>query len=297
MNNYKQKFITFLSLLLIINFSIRSETKNNFQRKYSTPVGYFPGDPLQDHVVYLTFDDGPADWTPELLSILKKYNIKATFFLSGGYRSKYDGKLKNKLLLHNDTIKRMVKDGHVIGNHSASHRKFTGVTESEILFDLRKNQEFLYDVLGIQTPRMTLIRPPWGYPWLGDGSPEEHVIAARAVAKLGLVILWSKHFNSLDSKEWVKGDWFEENPRVEISEEEFQQKMEQTYHRLIKKSNGQGMVVLFHDTHLTTVKILPRIIEELQRRKYTFATMEDYVVWRWNMSSFQILKSRSTPAK
>lgn len=62
-------------------------------------------------IAYLTFDDGPSsNITPQVLDVLKEYNVKATFFVIGNMAERYP-----------DIIKRMNKEGHSIGNHSYSH--------------------------------------------------------------------------------------------------------------------------------------------------------------------------------
>jgi peptidoglycan/xylan/chitin deacetylase (PgdA/CDA1 family) len=65
--------------------------------------------------VALTFDDGPTEeYTPQILAILKKYNIKATFFMVG-YNAKN----------HPDMVKRVLADGHAINSHSLTHPMLT----------------------------------------------------------------------------------------------------------------------------------------------------------------------------
>jgi hypothetical protein len=60
--------------------------------------------------------------------------------------------------------------------------------------------------------------------------------------------------------------------------------MHRIYVRLISRANGNGIVVLFHDTHTTTMDILGKIIEKLKSEGYMFGTLEDYVNWRWHKS-------------
>lgn len=86
-------------------------------------------------VIYLTFDDGPGKYTPELLDILKKYNVKATFFV-----------VKTRYI---DTIKRAAEEGHTIAIHSASH-KFKNIYASEDAYfkDLHKMQNIIEEKTG-----------------------------------------------------------------------------------------------------------------------------------------------------
>lgn len=97
-------------------------------------------------VIYLTFDDGPGPRTPELLDILKKYNVKATFFV---VNTKYI-----------NTIKRASEEGHAIAIHSATH-VFREIYASEDAYfkDLYKMQDIIKNITGKET---TLIRFPGG---------------------------------------------------------------------------------------------------------------------------------------
>ena len=65
----------------------------------------------KDHSVYLTFDDGPIpESTPFILETLRKYNIKATFFMVG-----------ENVLRHHDLYNQIVAEGHQVGNHTFNH--------------------------------------------------------------------------------------------------------------------------------------------------------------------------------
>lgn len=98
--------------------------------------------------VYLTFDDGPSDRTEEILNILDKYHVKATFFVT--YQDeKYDY-----------LIKRMYKEGHTVGLHTASHNYREVYASEEAYFaDLKKIQDKVYDLTGY---RAVIIRFPGG---------------------------------------------------------------------------------------------------------------------------------------
>lgn len=89
--------------------------------------------------VYLTFDDGPSSYTDEILDILKQYDVKATFFVTGKAQEVYK-----------PLYRRIVEEGHTLGMHSYSHRYYE-IYESREMFaaDLEKLQEFLYDTTGV----------------------------------------------------------------------------------------------------------------------------------------------------
>ena len=76
----------------------------------------------QPGTVVLTFDDGPtAEFTPQILAILKKYHVKATFFMVG----------KN-MQAHPDIVKQVMSDGHAIANHSNTHPDLTKLNDADL---------------------------------------------------------------------------------------------------------------------------------------------------------------------
>ena len=89
--------------------------------------------------VYLTFDDGPSSNTDAILDVLQKYNVKATFFVVGNDKEKYESQFK-----------RIVDEGHTLGMHSYSH-KYAQIYESVEAFseDLSTLQEYLYETTGV----------------------------------------------------------------------------------------------------------------------------------------------------
>lgn len=102
-----------------------------------------------EKVIALTFDDGPsAQYTPEVLDILKKNNIKATFFVTGG--SVYN---------HQEVLKRAFAEGNVIGNHSYSHPNLSKMSDSVIAKELTKTNELIYQTIHVHP---VLFRPPYG---------------------------------------------------------------------------------------------------------------------------------------
>lgn len=105
-------------------------------------------DPLPNNgkVIYMTFDDGPTEHTPKLLDILKKYNVKATFFVV------YSG---NK-----EMLKRMAEEGHTVANHSATHNYALIYSSKEAYWnDLHISQARIEAATGI---RSMIVRFPGG---------------------------------------------------------------------------------------------------------------------------------------
>ncbi|KPV59175.1 polysaccharide deacetylase [Paenibacillus sp. A3] len=99
--------------------------------------------------VALTFDDAPdTTFTPQVLDVLKKYQVRATFFLVGAQAEK-----------HPEMVKRIVREGHVIGNHSYSHKLFTKLSDDLFQSQVLQTQQALKRLIGY-SPR--LLRPPYG---------------------------------------------------------------------------------------------------------------------------------------
>ncbi|MFH7025734.1 MAG: polysaccharide deacetylase family protein [Heteroscytonema crispum UTEX LB 1556] len=127
-------------------------------------------------VVALTFDDGPwPQSTVQVLDILKKNNIKATFFVIGQ-------NLKN----FPDLGKQIVADGHVIANHTW-HHWYHFFNQQAAAYEIDRTSDLIYEVTGVKT---TLFRPPGGM--LHNG------LAAYARSKKYTVVMWSA--DSIDYK-------------------------------------------------------------------------------------------------
>jgi peptidoglycan/xylan/chitin deacetylase (PgdA/CDA1 family) len=255
------------------------------------PTGYFSGDPLPPSTIYLSFDDGPTDFTMQILDILKEEGVRATFFINS-YDKNGVGKSdtsKNMLFRYKDSLQKMVRDGNVIGNHSYSHRDFAQLSRKGIDFQLSTLQRQLTEVLGDETPPLRLIRPPFGSPWIGSWNSEEQRQNVKdALAGRGFVMLWTTGWDSSDSADWADGEWFDSLAKnYHPGGPSYEAKMQREMGRILKWADGLASgVILMHDTHPTSRDILKSAIEELKRRGYSFATLEDYCRWRWGSGVF-----------
>src|SRR5690606_15991020 len=92
---------------------------------------------ISENHISITFDDGPnPDFTPKVLSLLKKNNAKATFFLIGKNAEKYP-----------EIVRQIIEEGHTIGNHSYSHSKNFGFFSSEkVASELKQNNSILKEI-------------------------------------------------------------------------------------------------------------------------------------------------------
>lgn len=126
--------------------------------------------------IALTFDDGPDSvYTPQILDILKEEKIKATFFLIG-----------NRAQLFADVVKKMIKEGHVVGNHSMTHANIIKLDLAQTRQEIAKAEEALKSLTGYRT---ALFRSPYG-------SLDEARV--KDIAKQGYkIIAWN-----VDSLDW-----------------------------------------------------------------------------------------------
>ncbi|SRX52946.1 Peptidoglycan-N-acetylglucosamine deacetylase [Aequorivita sp. CIP111184] len=103
-----------------------------------------------ENCISITFDDGPnPEFTPKVLSILKEYGAKATFFLIGENAERYP-----------EIVRQIIEEGHTIGNHSYSHSKNFGFFSAEkVTAELKKTNSILKEITGED---LKLFRPPFG---------------------------------------------------------------------------------------------------------------------------------------
>lgn len=123
----------------LITYQIKDLSNNKTTYTRNIKVIKEIGTPKEskNKIVYLTFDDGPSNNTLKILNILDKYQIKATFFVTG-----CNQKYNNYIKLANDK-------GHTIGMHSYSHEYDQIYCSKEAFFnDLNKLKEMLYNILG-----------------------------------------------------------------------------------------------------------------------------------------------------
>lgn len=152
------------ALILIVPISGRADAK--LYRKGQT----------EEKRIALTFDDGPSRRnTEEILSILKEYEIRATFFVIGENAAKDP-----------DRIKMIYDAGHEIGNHTYTHAYISKISKEALEEEIAKTEEILIEITG-EKPRV--FRPPGGY--YDDASLE--VLEKKGYQN----ILWS-----LDTRDW-----------------------------------------------------------------------------------------------
>jgi peptidoglycan/xylan/chitin deacetylase (PgdA/CDA1 family) len=265
-----------------------------------------PCEGLADHVAYLTFDDGPSDWTAHFLDVLASQGVKATFFvnarglkgamgLDGTYRDDH-----NKTVAYRHILKRTVDEGHVIANHTRDHPDLGTLSEDDIREQFKENERLINRALleeGGHTQPLSLLRAPFGSPWFAedrnlDDIPARQAAAGRVFREFGYNVLWN--ISSSDADEWAIGD---APNKVELSRNSTASKV--TYaekkdrilttvleHKLVQA--GKGIVILMHDSHNVTGDLLPELIDGLRDRGYSFATLEEQVLEQYGRPSLEL---------
>ncbi|MBC7844917.1 MAG: polysaccharide deacetylase family protein [Flavobacterium sp.] len=186
--------------------------------------------PLENNnLIALTFDDGPNENTLLILDILKRHNVEATFFCIG----------KN-IDRHPEILKRIMKDGHIVGNHSYSHSNFFDFYKKDRVIDeIRKTDALIESISG---KKVQLFRPPYGV-------TNPSIRRALEVTQ-HKVIGWN--IRSLDG---ILKD-------------------EKIIFDRIKKRIAPGGIVLLHDT-AHTMTILERLMLHLEQNKYKVVSIEE----------------------
>ena len=190
------------------------------------------------HQVAITFDDGPdPEWTPKILDILKANNVKAAFFLVGVNAEHYPG-----------LVRRIVAEGHEIGNHTYYHPNLALCWPEHIRLELNATQLLLETITGRAT---TLFRPPYA----ADTSPSRlSELAPLLIAQdLGYLVV----LENIDPQDWAK-------PGADLILQR------------VKQQRRDGSIILLHDAggdRSQTVAALPRILDYLHTRGDTVVSL------------------------
>ncbi|MBP2651072.1 MAG: polysaccharide deacetylase [Firmicutes bacterium] len=191
-------------------------------------------------VVALTFDDGPyPPYTGQILDVLREEQVSATFFVVGKNAEKYP-----------DLVRRIVNEGHQVGNHTYSHMDLLKADSKTIAQEVDRTSAIISDITGKET---RLVRPPHGF---------RDAVVMEMMTKRNLsVVEWS-----IASRDWT-------NPGVD-----------EIVNRTLSKIKN-GSIILLHDGDGTaqaasreeTVAAARRIIDELKNQGYIFVTVSEIV--------------------
>lgn len=263
LTNYKIHLLLIVAIITIIitfifiyiNYSKKAKTISvnslnwglKFNKDGDVPIGnasaeylkqfgaYYVGE-TSEKKIYLTFDAGYENgYTSHILDVLLKNNVQATFFLVGTY-------LKENQQL----VKRMVQEGHIIGNHTNHHQDLSKSDDEKVFNDeLISFEETYLDILGQNMQK--LYRPPEGR------FNEANLIYAQ---KIGYnTIFWSLAYV----------DWYDNR----------QPTKETAFSTLLPRLHP-GTILLLHSTSKTNSEILDELIVKIKDMGYTFGSLSDF---------------------
>lgn len=194
---------------------------------------YYLGDTSQK-VIYLTFDCGYENgYTASILDTLKKHNAPAAFFVVG-----------NMIESAPDLIRRMVAEGHIVGNHTYHHPDMSSISDQTAFQKELESLEALFQETTGQT-MSKYYRPPQG---------KYNVENLRQAKALGYkTILWSLAYV----------DWYVDD----------QPTPEQAYSKLLPRIHD-GAIVLLHSTSRTNAEILDELLTKWEEMGFSFASLD-----------------------
>ena len=241
-----RKFIVFGALIFLIEQgSFAQETKPSPApdkpsaapvRPKATPTPTEPPITFSSvHVdgpfIALTFDDGPnATLTPKLLDLLAARHLKATFFVVGQNAAD-----------HPEVLKRAVREGHEIGNHSWSHPNLGKMSDDGVRRELQKTEDAIVAAIG---KKPTLMRPPYGSITARQKKWIHEEFGYR-------IILWD-----VDPLDWKRP-----GPSVVTA-------------RILKETKA-GSIVLAHDIHPPTIEAMPATFDQLMKKGFKSVTVTE----------------------
>ena len=234
-----------LTLRLLLGGALQTGSWGlSFQSEGSTPLGpaspqilagfdaVYLGD-TSEKVIYLTFDAGYENGsTAKILDILKTHDVPAAFFLVGNYIQK-----------NADLVRRMVDEGHIVGNHTMHHYDMSKLSDKDAFSkELTDLEACFREVTGKELPKY--YRPPQGI------YSEDNL---RMAQELGYkTVFWS-----LAYVDWMNDD---------------QPTKEEAFSKLLPRTHS-GAVVLLHSTSATNAEILEELLTKWEDMGYRFGTL------------------------
>lgn len=188
----------------------------------------------EEKVLYLTFDCGYENGnTPAILDALKKHNVKATFFIVGNFLSTSP-----------ELVKRMLAEGHIVGNHSFHHPDMSAMDKEAFSKELGELETLYEQTIG--EPMKKYYRPP-------QGKYSENNL--KIAKELGYkTFFWSLAYV----------DWDPDN----------QPSHEEAFDKLLKRVHP-GAIVLLHNTSKTNGEILDELLTKWEEMGYTFKSLDE----------------------
>lgn len=254
MNKFLKKLFVFILLFFITyptlnaseygwGFKRNNEHKTPDIGKYAKIIegtsSYYVG-PTNQKVVYLTFDAGYDNGVMgKILDVLKEKNVKATFFITGDF-----------VVREQELVKRLANEGHIVANHSWSHRYITRLNDEELKEDLEK-VEIEYEKL-TNKPMTKFFRPPAGV------FNRESLLK---VQKWGYITF----FWSLAYKDWDTGN----------------QRGGDFAYKSVMDNLHNGAIILMHTVSTDNLNALPRIIDDIRKQGYVIGNLDELIFYAY----------------
>ena len=221
----------------------------SFRQEGSAPVGTAGMEQLRQYdaaylgdtrekVLYLTFDAGYENGcTEQVLDTLKKHQVSAAFFLVGNYIER-----------NADLVRRMVEEGHIVGNHTMHHYDMSRLSGKETFSkELTDLEDLFRQTTGKELPKF--YRPPQG-------------VYSQDNLKMAKELGYKTVFWSLAYVDWL-------NDKQPTREEAFRKLLPRTHN---------GAVVLLHSTSKTNAEILDDLVTQWENLGYRFGSLEELFV-------------------
>lgn len=202
-------------------------------KKYNA---YFIGDTTQN-TIYLTFDCGYENGNTEpILDALKKHDVKATFFVVGNF-----------LETSPEIVKRMIAEGHTVGNHTYHHLDMSSISRMDAFKKETQDVENLFEQI-TGTPITKFYRPPQG---------KYNIENLKMAQELGYhTFFWSLAYV----------DWYQDK----------QPTKDEAFGKLLKRIHP-GAIVLLHSTSSTNAQILDELLTKWEEMGYTIKPLTELV--------------------
>lgn len=185
-------------------------------------------------IVYLTFDQGyEAGYTPKILDALKENNVKATFFITGHY-----------LNSETELVKRMINEGHIVGNHTVDHNSMPEISDEKIKKELLDLHAAVFEKTGYE---MKYMRPP-------KGEFSERTLRLTNDLEY-ITVMWSLAYDDFDENK-QKGDDYAK--------------------KKILDNIHPGAVILLHSTSKDNANVLDYCIKEIKNMGYEFKNLDEF---------------------
>lgn len=186
-------------------------------------------------IIYLSFDDGPSNYTPELLGVLNKHNVKATFFMLGINAHKYP-----------EHVRAVVAAGHEVGNHTYSHSSMPDMTKKKIEHEIKRTADLITSAAPNVNGdgRLDLLRPPYG---------AQNMRVQKLAKKMGYrIAIWN-----IDPEDWKMIGYKQISQNV----------------RANAKPGAVVLAHDGGRNQSSTIKAFDKIIPQLKARGFVFYTM------------------------